>query len=212
MLTSSVTPGRVIQGHQEFSLITRDRMELGACKWHRWTCIAKAPQLICNLAQLGYIKVMTWPSPEVKFWNWPFKVKRYIFWTFSTSATRWCLFYFRISVIKKVIHGKPTPCQKIFFSLMTSGVKNIDLRSNLIENVTGAWRELSNAFLEFFLAIILLEIIANVCEKKQPFSRNLTFGDLWWPQYWPDLEMTFTKVGDHVAAYPMPFAECLYAA
>ena len=59
MLTSSVTPGRVIQGHQEFSLITRDRMELGACKWHRWTCIAKAPQLICNLAQLGYIKVMT---------------------------------------------------------------------------------------------------------------------------------------------------------
>ena len=24
--------------------------------------------------------------------------------------------------------------------------------------------------------------------------------------------MTFTKVGDHVAAYPMPFAECLYAA
>ena len=212
MLTSSVTPGRVIQGHQEFSLITRDRMELGACKWHRWTCIAKTPQLICNLAQLGYIKVMTWPSPEVKFWNWPFKVKRYIFWTFSTSATRWCLFYFRISVIKKVIHGKPTPCQKIFFSLMTSGVKSIDLRSNLIEK---RYRGMKRAIQCFFRILPSYHTFGDNSEclrKKQPFSRNLTFGDLWWPQYWPDLEMTFTKVGDHVAAYPMPFAECLYAA
>ena len=169
MLTSSVTPGRVIQGHQEFSLITRDRMELGACKWHRWTCIAKAPQLICNLAQLGYIKVMTWPSSEVKFWNWPFKVKRYIFWTLSTSATRWCLFYFRISVIKKLFMENQLHVKKYFFLWWPLGVKSIDLRSNLIENVTGAWRELSNAFLEFFLAIILLEIIANVCEKNSHF-------------------------------------------
>ena len=210
MLTSSVTPGRVIQGHQEFSLITRDRMELGACKWHRWTCIAKAPQLICNLPQLGYIKVMTWPSPEVKFWNWPFKVKRYIFWTFSTSATRWCLFF--VSLLSKKLFMENQLHVKKYFSLWWPlESKVLTLGQIWSKNVTGAWRELSNAFLEFFLAIILLEIIANVCEK-QPFSRNLTFGDLWWPQYWPDLEMTFTKVGDHVAAYPMPFVECLYAA
>ena len=155
---------------------------------------------------------MTWPSPEVKFWNWPFKVKRYIFWTLSTSATQWCLFYFRISVIKKVIHGKPTPCQKICFSLMTSGVKSIDLRSNLIEK---RYRGVKRAIRCFFRILPSYHTFGDNSEclrKKQPFSRNLTFGDFWWPQYWPDLEMTFTKVGDHVAAYPMPFAECLYAA
>ena len=173
MLTSSVTPGRVIQGHQEFSLITRDRMELGACKWHRWTCIAKAPQLICNLAQLGYIKVMTWPSPEVKFWNWPFKVKRYIFWTLSTSATRWCLFYFRISVIKKVIHGKPTPCQKIFFSLMTSGVKSIDLRSNLIEK---RYRGMKRAIQCFFR---ILPSYHTFGDNSECLRKNSHFLEIW---------------------------------
>ena len=173
MLTSSVTPGRVIQGHQEFSLITRDRMELGACKWHRWTCIAKAPQLICNLAQLGYIKVMTWPSPEVKFWNWPFKVKRYIFWTLSTSATRWCLFYFRISVIEKVIHGKPTPCQKIFFSLMTSGVKSIDLRSNLIEK---RYRGMKRAIQCFFR---ILPSYHTFGDNSECLRKNSHFLEIW---------------------------------
>ena len=177
MLTSSVTPGRVIQGHQEFSLITRDRMELGACKWHRWTCIAKAPQLTCNLAQLGYIKVMTWPSPEVKFWNWPFKVKRYIFWTLSTSATRWCLFYFVSLLSKKLFMENQLHVKKYFFLWWPLESKVLTLGQIWSKNVTGAWRELSNAFLEFFLAIILLEIIANVCEKTAIFSKF----DLWWP-------------------------------
>ena len=74
-----------------------------------------------------------WPWPEVKFWPWPFKVKRYIFWTLSTSWTRWCHFYLRISIIKKVINEKRSRCKTIIFSLMTSGAKTIDLRSNLSE-------------------------------------------------------------------------------
>ena len=187
-------------------------MELGACKWHRCTCIAKAPQLICNLTQLSYIKVMTWPSPEVKFWNWPFNFKRYIFWTLSTSATRWCLFYFRISVIKKVIHGKPTPCQKYFFLWWPLESKVLTLGQIWSKNFTGAWRELSSAFFRILPSYHTFGDNSECLRKTAIFFRNLTFGDLWWPQYWPDLEMTFTNVGDHVAAYPMPFAECLYAA
>ena len=74
-----------------------------------------------------------WPWPEVKFWPWPFKVKRYIFRSLSTSWTRWCHFYFRISIIKKVITEKQSSGKTEIFSLMTSGAKTIDLRSNLSE-------------------------------------------------------------------------------
>ena len=46
-------------------------------------------------------------------------------------------------------------------------------------------------FSEFLLAIILSEIV--LFAKKSIFSRNLILGDLWWPQYWSDLKMTFLK-------------------
>ena len=42
---------------------------------------------------------LTWL--EVRFWNWPFKVRRYVFRTVSTSWIRWCHFYVRISIIEK---------------------------------------------------------------------------------------------------------------
>ena len=47
---------------------------------------------------------LTWP--EVKFSNWPFKVKKYMFRTGLTRRTRWCHFYFRFSHIEKVINEK----------------------------------------------------------------------------------------------------------
>ena len=40
--------------------------------------------------------------PKVKFWNWPFNVKKYMCRTGSTRRTRWCHFHFRISHIKKL--------------------------------------------------------------------------------------------------------------
>ena len=76
------------------------------------------------------------------------------------------------------------------------------------KGVSRIWEELPNAFFEFSPAIILLEIIAIVCEKKSLFSRNLIFGDLWWPKYWPDLKMTLLKLWDLVAVYLTLF--CLW--
>ena len=110
---------------------------------------------------------LTWP--EVKFSNWPFKVKKYMFRTGLTRRTRWCHFYFRFSHIEKVINEKMA-----IFHVMNSEAKIIDLRSNLIKKVSGAWGDLPNAFFEFFLAIILLEIIAIVCEKIAIFSKLVT--------------------------------------
>ena len=64
------------------------------------------------------------------------------------------------------------------FYLMTSGAKIIGLRSNLIEKLYRGMKRVLQCFFEFFLAIILLEIIMIVCGKSL-FSQNLKFGDLW---------------------------------
>ena len=46
---------------------------------------------------------LTWP--EVKFWNWPFLVKKYTGRTGSTRPTWWCHFYFCITHIKRLIQN-----------------------------------------------------------------------------------------------------------
>ena len=50
----------------------------------------------------------------------------------------------------------------IFFPLMTSGAKTTDLRLNLIEKRYRDMKKASQCFFEFFLAIILLKVIAIV--------------------------------------------------
>ena len=71
--------------------------------------------------------------------------------------------------------------KNIFFHWWPLESKVLTLGQIWSKNVTGAWRELSNAFFEFFLAIILLEMIANVCEKNSHFLEIwplVTSGDL----------------------------------
>ena len=48
----------------------------------------------------------SWPWPEVKFWPWPFEVKKYIFRTVSARETRWCHRRFAIFISSKVIREK----------------------------------------------------------------------------------------------------------
>ena len=122
---------------------------------------------------------LTWP--EVKFWNWPFKVKRYVFRTVSTSWTRWYHSHFRISYIKKVINEKPSPWKTITFSLMTSGAKTIDLRSNLSEK---RYRGNKRATQCFFRIPPSYHTFRDICEclrKNRDFLKIwplVTSGDL----------------------------------
>ena len=65
ILTSSVTPGGVIHCHQEFLLITRDRMEIEMRKWCQTTCLVKTLRKICILTYLG--RNLTLTRIEVRF-------------------------------------------------------------------------------------------------------------------------------------------------
>ena len=112
----------------------------------QWRCIRMVNLFwnICILTYLGHDLTLIWP--EARFWIYVSRSKSstYMFRTGSTRRTRWC--HFHVSRIKKVIDEKSFPWKAIIFHLMTSGIKTVEHRSNLIENVTRAWRELSNVF------------------------------------------------------------------
>ena len=65
---------------------------------------------------------------------------------------------------------------------MNSGAKTIDLRSNVVAKRYWGMRRAPQYFFEFFLGITLWEKMAIVCQKSL-LSQNLTFGELWLPQY-----------------------------
>ena len=120
---------------------------------------------------------LTWP--EVKYSNWPFKVKKYMSRTGSTMPTGWCHSCFRISHIQKVNNEKPSPWKTMLFHLMASGAKTIDLRSSLIGK---HHRGMKRAPQHFF------RILPS--EKIAIFSKF----DLWWPVVtstltWPENDL-----------------------
>ena len=65
----------------------------------------------------------------------------------------------------------------ISFHLMTTGPKTVDFMSNLSETLPGHVESLQYSF-EFFLAVILLELIVIICKKKCVLKILLTSGDL----------------------------------
>ena len=149
--------------------------------------------------------IWPWPDldlrwPEVKYSNWPFKVKNHMFRTGLTRRTRWCPFYFRISDTKKVLM-KNHLREKRQFSFDVLWTQNYWTWVKSDGKCDRGMRRAPQCFFfDFFLAIILSEIKRLLAEKHF-FSRNLTFCDLWRPQYWSDLKMSFLKVWDLVAVY-----------
>ena len=63
----------------------------------------------------------------------------------------------------------------LIFHLMTSGAKPNDLMSNLIQKRYRGIKTALQYFFEFFLGIILLEIIGIACQKIAIFSKL----DIW---------------------------------
>ena len=77
---------------------------------------------------------------------------------------------------------------------MTSEAKPIDLRSNLIEKRYRGLRRVPLCFFRIFPSSYHIFGDHSDClRKKSLLYQNLPFGDLWWPQYWPDLKMTSVK-------------------
>ena len=154
-----------------FSPISRDRMEIETRKW----CQAIGSSSRFRSCAYWPTWVMMWPWSYLT-WSQIFKL------TFQgqkvhvsnrlDEANTMVSFLFSFLPYRKSYQWKMT-----IFHVMNSEAKIIDLRSNLIKKASGAWGVLPNAFFEFFLAIILLEIIAIVCEKIAIFSKF----DLWLP-------------------------------
>ena len=137
---------------------------------------------------------------EVKFWNRPFKFKKCMFPNrFDEANTMVSLFlYFHIKTILMI-----SPWKTIFFHLMPSWPKIIDLRSTLIGKGYQSTKRAPKHFIEFFL-VIVLEITAIVSEKIAIFTKF----DLWWPlvtSTLPELKKIFVKIWDLVAVYLITF-------
>ena len=100
------------------------------------------------------------------------------------------IFIFVSPISKKVINEKKHLREKRqFFFWWPLEPKLLTLGEIWLGNVTGAWGELPNAFSEFFLAIMLLGIIAMVCEKSYflEIRHLVTSGDLNIDLTWNDL-------------------------
>ena len=180
---------QTIEGHEEvtwgqmssngvlirFSPISGDRMEIETCIWCQTTWLVKPLRKMGILTYLGHGLALSWPDLRSNFETDLSRSKVYVSnWLDETNAT--VSYYFRVSLIKKVLNEKPSPWKRKFFIWWPLEPNLLTLGSVWSKNAIGAWRELLNANFEFFLAIILLEIIALVLEKSI-FSQNLTFAD-----------------------------------
>ena len=130
---------------------------------------------------------MTWPWPdldltwsEVKFLNWLFKIKQYIFRTGSTRPIRWHYFFYCISHSKKEKKEKPSLWKTIIFHLMTSGAKTVNLRSNLIETRYWGMERAIHCF--FILPSYHTFGVNSYCSRKNRYFLKIwplvMFGDL----------------------------------
>ena len=99
-----------------------------------------------------------------------------MFRTGSTRKTRWCRFHFRISRIKNVINKKRLP-ENYMFSLMTSGGKTLELRSNLIAKRCKNTKRAHHCFFQILLSYHTFGDNSVCLRKITIFSKF----HLWWP-------------------------------
>ena len=124
------------------------------------------------------IRVITWPWPEVKFWNWPFKVPKYTFRFVLKRKTRQCQNHSPIFQTKKVICKKSDLRQKRLFSLcMTSGAEAVDLSWNLTPHLRKSFTRAIERFFFLFLSSYYSFWDNGGCPGKCPYM--VKFG-LWW--------------------------------
>ena len=135
---------------------------------------------------------LRWPWPEVKYWP-----------DLSKSPCIWFDVPWREEHAGTRIKPLAFLVQKLFAKtfLAKTAILGFPVLWSLARNplmVAPIWwyvsertaQELSNAFFLGLPTKIVSEIMAHFWEKIWNLV-NLTFDDLWWPQYWLDLKMTF---------------------
>ena len=96
----------------------------------------------------------------------------------SMSWLYWVKSYYRKTIFAK---------KRLFLEFLLSGGQTVDLRSNLRTR----WRKNVKRAIECaFLQCCISSGYGVMCQfvEKCWNRQNLTFGDLWWPDLWPDLK------------------------
>ena len=156
-----------------FPPITRDRMEIQTYKWCQTTQYASEDMHIELLGSRPDLD-LTWP--EKRFWNWYFKVEKYMIRTGSKRRTRWCQFHFHVSH-QKSYQWKPSPRKKRFFFIWGPLEPKL-LSLGKIWSIKLPEHEESSPKLFKILPNYRTFGNNSNCEKWL-FSPNLAFGDLW---------------------------------
>ena len=145
----------------------------------------------------------SWPDLALtwgQILKWTFQDKKCMWRTGLTRRTGWCLFHLYISHIKMLsIKNDLGENDNFSFDDLRSQNCWTLVKSDL--RVLPAHEESSPMFL-FFQAIIPLETIAIVCEKKRFFS----IFDLWWPLVtsilnWPENSLSKSLRSRHILFY-----------
>ena len=213
-------PSPCHQGHfrswkvaSSFSGISLDRNQLERWKHHRCVQADDTDRLICNMTFSGQVMTLTWCQIfNMIFMNMNFinmKVKLYIIRCGSTRETRcWqnkcCVFTESKVITKKTFIAK----NGYFWSFCSLESKPLTL-GQIWGDIT--LKELSKALLRSTVALLVLELCASL-SKKYWNRPNLTFGDLWWPDLWPDLKMTEVVSPWFLTLFRMPLTACRYVA
>ena len=187
-----------------FSPITRDRMDVDTCKWCQTTLLVKPPRKMCILTY--WVMTWPWRVNGAKLNLLSLRSRHGLsnaVCRLSLSLTRGQILKLTLQgqtvgiCSEPAWRGEPDGVIFIFISLIskscqwkTISVKNDNFQLEDLwskdcwpqikcdqKHYRGIKRALQCFSFEFFLPIILLEIIAIVCPKISIFSKF----DLWWP-------------------------------
>ena len=190
-----VTPRHVVrrQGHfrswkvtSSFSGITFDKNQLELWKHHRCVQADDADRLICNMTFSGQVMTLTWGQ----FFNMTFQ-EQIIYHSMRLDERNMmmakemlCLYWVKSYYRKKCFFLQKNG---YFWSVCSLEAKLLILDQIWGHTSERALKELSNALSRSTVALLVPELSASLSKKCWNMP-NLTFGDLWWPDLWPDLK------------------------
>ena len=167
-----------------FLPISRDRKEIETCKWCQATWLVEPLQAMCMLTYLGIDLSLTWP--EVKFWNWPFKIKNAYFEPAWWGEHGDVFFIFVSLMSKKLLMKNHFREKNINFSLTDLWAETFGLTSNLIERRYRGMRRATKCF-------------CRILPSYHTFGDNWLFSKKW---YFLDIWPLVTPVVTSILIWP----------
>ena len=116
--------------------------------------------------------------PQVKLWNWPFEVIKYMLRTDSTRESHWCQNYCSMLMTSTFIHENYFSKKRYFDIRWPLEPWMLTSAQERWENVGSPPSELSNAFCDFVLAVEVSEPLESF-QKTYVILENLISFDLW---------------------------------